>query len=575
MPPTRLCSVAALTAGLVLAAPLRAARDERPQHAPPEAWRPGESLPYFGSENPWDRRFFAQQVPPRLGQPQLLLLQEGRVQEAIKLCEERLAADGAEVESHLLLACAYGRLGRTAEAERALITALSLGLPPERVLAGPRELTAPLEDTATFRRLAEQSSGLLHGPLLGAMTPTSVRFWVRTFGEAEVEVRVSRRGHFDAPDSRGATRSSAAVDNTAVVEVTGLAPQTEYRYQVLINGRAVALQPEWRFRTFPPEDSREVVRVAFGSCAMYWPPHERMWDTIRLRQPVAFLILGDNVYLDLPEPLSPFHDYTYYQRQSRPEFRRLTAGVPIYAIWDDHDAAIDDVFLGPYRDEPAWKPQLFELFRRNWNNPGYGAEPEWPGVWHRVRVGAMEFFLLDGRHYRENFLQPHPSMLGPVQLEWLLDGLARSTATFKLIASPVAFADDAKLETDPATGQRIRAKDTWSGYPEERKRLYDFLAEHEISGVVLLSGDRHRSDFRVNHRARGYPLYELMCSWLTNPKGGGLSGNPIWQYNDGPTFALLTADPAAADPTLTLDVSTIEGQPIFQRTLRLSELSHP
>ena len=81
---------------------------------------------------------------------------------------------------------------------------------------------------------------------------------------------------------------------------------------------------------------------------MYYPAYERIWDTIRLRDPHAFLILGDNVYLDLPGPVGPFHDYTYYQRQSRPEFRRLVAGTPIYAIWDDHDAGIDDVFLGPY-----------------------------------------------------------------------------------------------------------------------------------------------------------------------------------------------------------------------------------
>ena len=97
--------------------------------------------------------------------------------------------------------------------------------------------------------------------------------------------------------------------------------------------------------------------------------------------PQAFLTLGDNVYIDLPEEAGPFHDYSYYCRQSRPEFRRLAASTPIYAIWDDHDAGTDDIFLGPYLDKPAWKPSLFRLFRRNWNNPSYGTEPKSPGVW--------------------------------------------------------------------------------------------------------------------------------------------------------------------------------------------------
>ena len=99
-----------------------------------------------------------------------------------------------------------------------------------------------------------------------------------------------------------------------------------------------------------------------------------MWDTIAGHTPHAFLILGDNVYIDLPEHPGPFHDYTYYQRQSRPEFRRLVSATPVYAVWDDHDAAVDDIWLGPYVDRPAWKQPMVDLFRRNWNNPGYGSE---------------------------------------------------------------------------------------------------------------------------------------------------------------------------------------------------------
>jgi alkaline phosphatase D len=144
---------------------------------------------------------------------------------------------------------------------------------------------------------------------------------------------------------------------------------------------------------------------------------------------------------------------------------------------------------------------------------------------------------------------------------------------FKVIASSVAWADDAKNEIDPGTGQPIAARDTWAGFPAEREEIFNYLADRRIEGVLLLSGDRHRADLRLNRRSRGYPLHELMCSWLTNPKGTPRSGQPLWEYTAGPCFAVLTFDTAAAEPALTMEVATIEGEPVLQRTLRLSGMS--
>ena len=96
---------------------------------------------------------------------------------------------------------------------------------------------------------------------------------------------------------------------------------------------------------------------------------------IRSHKPEAFLTLGDNVYMDLPAKPNGFVEYTYYRRQSRPEFRRLVSSVPVYAIWDDHDSGMDDDWLGPYKDKPDWKLPLFRNFQQQWNNPAYG-DPE-------------------------------------------------------------------------------------------------------------------------------------------------------------------------------------------------------
>ncbi len=564
-----LCLAACLAA---LPGHLSADRAERPQYAPPEAWLPGESLPYFGSENPWDRRFFYE-TPPRIGQPQYLLLLEGKADEAAALCEKRLAADAADVESLLVLALARGAQGRMEEADRLLAQALKLGLPPERLVVDRSALMRRVQGTPVWRRTAAAQSGLLHGPLLGDVTPRSARFWVRSRHETVFEVRVSARGDFARPDAVGRGRTHAADDFTGVAHVEGLKPDAVYRYDVRIGDAPAIREDGWEFRTFPEPAAKTPVRIAFGGCAKFFPAHERMWETIRMRRPDALLLLGDNVYLDLPERVGPMHDYTYHQRQSRPEFRRLTAGVPSFAIWDDHDAGIDDVFLGPFPDRPAWKVDHLKLFQRNWNNPPTGAPPAWPGLWHRVRIGPVECFLLDGRYYRENFLQPNPSMLGPVQKAWLLAALRESTAPFKLLVSPVAWADDAKIERAPS-GEIVRAKDIWSGFPGERQEIFDFLTQHRIGGVILLSSDRHRNDVRVHPREGAYPLWELESGWLTNEKGTEGSGSPRFQYLDGPAFGSLTFDPAAPDPTVVMEIVTIAGVPVFRQELKLSALSH-
>ena len=55
------------------------------------------------------------------------------------------------------------------------------------------------------------------------------------------------------------------------------------------------------------------------------------------------------------------------------------------------------------------------------------------------------------------------------------------------------------------------SKDTWDGYDGERQRIYQFIADQQIQGVIILSADRHRSDaYRVDTKIEGmYPLYEI------------------------------------------------------------------
>jgi alkaline phosphatase D len=442
--------------------------------------------------------------------------------------------------------------------------AIEKGLLFERFLAGPRDLLQPLAETAEFKKLAAESNiQLLHGPMLGCVTDSSARFWVRTVDETPVQIMASTSNNLIAPITSEPALTDPNRDFTAIVELKGLQASTTYYYNVLINGKS-ALKPEFpSFCTYPAASSPATFKVGFGGGAGFYPPYERIWDTIFSHEPIAFLGLGDNVYINMPELPNGVHYYTYYRRQSRSEFRKLVAATAIYAIWDDHDAATDDVWLGPFKDKPVWKMPLLEVFKQNFNNPYYG-DPDWPGCWHNFSICDVDFFMLDGRTYRTNPYDENPTMLGPVQKAWLLDQLKNAKGTFKVIASPVPWA----LATKGA------ARDTWNGFKEERKEIFDFLAENKVNGVILLSADRHRSDAWKIERKNGYPLYEFESSRLTNQHVHELMPKALFGYNAKQSFGLLTFDTTLDDPTVTYQIVSIDNEIVGELMIKKSEISH-
>ena len=147
------------------------------QYAPPEAYLPGEKLPYFGSEDPWfrtkkpspgGRMYQAQQVHDLTARATQKVLADS--QDWINAKKD----DSDEARYYKILALAQSGDLETAEAE--LNELLDLGFPPGRFLAGPRELTRSLEKIHTYQeRVVVPAAGLVHGPQLGAVTSESAR----------------------------------------------------------------------------------------------------------------------------------------------------------------------------------------------------------------------------------------------------------------------------------------------------------------------------------------------------------------------------------------------------------------
>jgi phosphodiesterase/alkaline phosphatase D-like protein len=194
-------------------------------------------------------------------------------------------------------------------------------------------------------------------------------------------------------------------------------------------------------------------------------------------RPDAIVSLGDFPYTD-NGPVAETHD-EYRTRHAEiralPRFRALLEAAPLYAIYDDHE------------------------FRNNWDAMFAAAEPARYAaaiaVWDELfplrdvagevryrswRYGAnVECFLLDCRRFRSANAAPDDAaktMLGRVQRDWLLAGLARSTAPFKLVFTSVPL--------DFGNGD-----DHWSGFRTERGAILDACVD--IPGVVFVSADQH------------------------------------------------------------------------------------
>lgn len=511
----------------------------------------------------------------RIAQYALRLLQTDRPEEALAYVDEYQERFPGYMDQEIgfMRTMAQSQLGRLNQAVESMKKAIEeAGIPPQRFLAGPRRMFTQLHSHQAFVSLWEtHKNDLVHGPMLGDMSESSVRVWVRTVTETPVRVAVSSSPEMTDPQIFGPVLTRADDDYTGEIDVEGLHPDTRYYYEILVGAARHASENQTRsFRTHPVQGEPAKFDIVFGGGGGYTPFNERIWDTIRRYDPAAFFTLGDNVYIDDPE--SPDQQrLMYYQRQSRPEFRRLVGSTPVYAIWDDHDFSMDDSWGGPEVDVPYWKPMVWEIFKQNWINPSYGGGEERPGVWFDFQIGDVQFILLDGRYYREDPGRfegdgvPNPSMLGPAQMDWLRETLTGSTARFKVLVSPVPW----HLKAKPRKGM-----DTWAGFQEEREEIFSWVSEEKIEGVILMAADRHRSDGWLTEQEDSYDLYEFQSSQFTNIHTHPVMEESLFGYNEKNSFGWLQFNTKLEDPEVTYKIVNIDGKLQHSFKVKLSELIH-
>jgi len=326
---------------------------------------------------------------------------------------------------------------------------------------------------------------LSHGPVVGAVTSSSARIFVRTSLDASVSVEFCTEPGLGGQCKQTASQPTVlAGDYTAQIPLDSLSPSTTYYYDILVDGSSQLAEPYPQFTTFPQEgtsvDFKVVVLNDFFTTYFPGAPQVDTFASASAESPDLVIIGGD---FDHRDPRS--------QSEKRQMFKAVySAGAsgfpdqildkyPLAHVWDDHDYGENNA----YKDY-AYKALSLEVLREYF--PLYPTSDH--GAWQKFTYGQTEFFMLDTRSQRDPNWQtdgPDKSMLdgddlGSVgQLDWLKNGLLSSSATWKIIYTPSVF--------NPTSGK----DDSWSGFQHERQDILDFIGANNITGAILVAGDMH------------------------------------------------------------------------------------
>jgi alkaline phosphatase D len=320
-------------------------------------------------------------------------------------------------------------------------------------------------------------------------------------------------------------------------------------------------QELWQHRTEPPNWT-----MAMGSCAYinekkYDRPGKpyggdyQIFESIFEQSPDMMLWLGDNAYLrevDWDSKSGMQHRFTHSRDVH--EMRPLLGSANNYAIWDDHD-------YGPNDADRSYvhKDMALDLFRDFWANPSYGFYDEECAT-TMFTYNDAAFFMLDNRWFRSpnNRKTDDRVYLGEKQIQWLIDALVTSKATFKFVAIGGQV-----LNT-------VAKYENYATYPEERKMLIDAIFDEGIRNVVFLTGDRHKTELSKLERGDNQ-IYDLTVSPLTSTAYNSVdekNENRVKDTHYGKrNFGIMKLSGPYKERKATIEIRDTEGELIWTRDI--------
>ncbi|MBI2516650.1 MAG: alkaline phosphatase family protein [Opitutae bacterium] len=398
--------------------------------------------------------------------------------------------------------------------------------------------------------LLHAAGTLVSGPMLGYSAHREAVIWVETKDAKKVTLDYWLAGK---PGTKQTLEKTGLRKTPAGGQISHFRPGllelgATYEYTLSIDGRAQPFpypltfktKPLWEWRTPPPD-----FKFIYGSCAylnepQYDRPGEPYGKGTEIFRHMAesgadFMLWGgDNWYYREPDfdSLSGLW-YRAQHDRATPDLQKLLAVMPNYATWDDHDYGSNDA-----NKSYELKDETLDIFKSYWANPSWG-EPGNPGVYGKFFWGDAAFFLMDDRTYRDDdkldasATKEMKTQYGAKQREWLKQSLLAAQTlnhfTWKFIAT------GGQVITDFGG-----ASETFDNYPDERADLLEFIRQHKITGVVILSGDVHFTELARKKLTGTQWIYELTSSPFSSSS---------WPADKGPR----KGDPQRIEGTMVTD----------------------
>jgi len=412
----------------------------------------------------------------------------------------------------------------------------------------------------------------------GDATESSAIVWTRSDRPARMWVEWSTTSNFSQLNRVRGPHLLDDSDFTGRIDLTGLPPGQEIFYRVTLqdlhNERTLSEPMAGHVRLPQAAHGQALRDVRFtwsGDTAGQGFGINEAWggmkiyEAIRRTQPDFFLHSGDNIYADGPiaaelkladgslwtnlvteevskvaETLNEFRGRYRYNLMDT-NIRRMASEVPQIWQWDDHEVCNNWSDSKDVSGDARYTEKNVPLLVARASHAFHEYAPmrrasdvETERVYRHLPQGPLlDVFVVDMRSYRgangpnlQTDETPDSAFMGRPQVAWLLDGLKKSTATWKVIAA------DMPIGLGVPDGKDAQGRDKWEaianaddGAPLGREleiaRLLREIKRADIRNVVWLTAD-------VHYTAAHYydPAHAKFTDFL-----------PFWEFVSGPLNA--------------------------------------
>jgi alkaline phosphatase D len=479
---------------------------------------------------------------------------------------------------------------------------------------------------------------LLSGMQFGDVNADQAIVWSRSDRNAIMVVEYDTTDRFaNASRVVGPTATDAA-DFTSRVDLTGLpAGQTIFvrvKYVDPNNKRIESETLSGQFRTAPSDASKPVrfhwsgdnagqgwgINTEFGGVKIY--------EAMRKRDPDFFIHSGDTIYADGPiqarqtaengaiwtnivteevskvaETLKEYRGRHSYNMLDA-NFRRFAAQVPQIWQWDDHEVTNNYSASKDLSGDARYTEKNVAVLAARGQRAfleyapmRYFKQPEEQRIYRKIAHGPLlDVFVLDMRSYRgpnsanrQAVESADTAFLGNAQLDWLVAELARSTATWKVIAA------DMPIGLHVGDGKDAQGNDRWEaiangedGAPSGRELEIARLlrAIKAVKNVVWVTADVHYCAAHFYDPANAqFTDFSPFWEFVAGPMNAGAFGPGKLDKTFGPTvvfqkfpaiansspfsgyqfFGEVLIDPATK--AMTVELIDLNGVSQFSKTL--------